>query len=448
MIRELFSTGFALTLTLGIVHADEGPATPVAGVTGPELVDRCSPGSVPCSQASPAPLHLARPPTADTALLAAGCFPGCTKRTRVLHAAATRARRSRREAAAAGHTRAPASSCRPTPSSTSRISTQSPSPSATGPNAWRTSVGEHWLFSTGGEFRYRYNDESNSQAHRQAHQLQPLSHPRSGDLWYEDVVRLYGEFLFGDITGHEAAASTARCQPRRHPQPLHRRETGRAERQPPLPAASASRNCSLAHSAFSTNDWGNNRHRFQAVKTFYRSKQWDADLFTGRPVQVRFNDLDPGDHDQWFTGAWLTYKAGTFFDLYYLNLDNTTPGVATGRLTGKFNLNTIGGRGTGRVTAASCGTSRAAWSVRRLGRPEHPGRDVHDLHRLELQERALNPTVWVGYDFASGDPDRTRPARDGPSINSLRSVTTISGSWTTWDDRTSTTSPCRRTAIR
>ena len=91
--------GFAITLTLGIVHADEGPATPVAGVTGPELVDRCRSGSVPCSQASPRP-HLARPPTADTALLAAGCFPGCTKRTRVLHAAATRARRSRREAAA------------------------------------------------------------------------------------------------------------------------------------------------------------------------------------------------------------------------------------------------------------------------------------------------------------------------------------------------------------
>ena len=201
----------------------------------------------------------------------------------------------------------------------------------------------------------------------------------------------------------------------------------------------------------STNDWGNNRHRFQAVKTFYRSKQWDADLFTGRPVQVRFNDLDPGDHDQWFTGAWLTYKprAGTFFDLYYPNLDNTTPGVA-----------------------------RAL--PHRQVQPQHYRRPRHRPRRLRLPVGRRGAavqfggwadqsilaemfTTYIGWNFknARSTPrcgwvttspaatrTRTRPARDGPSINFLRSVTTISGSWTTWDDRTSTTSPCRRTAIR
>lgn len=272
----------------------------------------------------------------------------------------------------------------------------------------RNPVGEHWLLSLGGEFRYRYNDESNSQLTGK-HTNYNLYRTRAfGDLWYEDQVRLYGEFLYGDITGHELPplprdvnrgdilnlfTDVKLAEPNGNPVYLR---FGQQE---------------LLYGSqrlLSTNEWGNNRVRFQAVKTFYRSKEWDADLFTGRQVQVRFNDLDPGDHDVWFTGAWLTYKpkAGTFLDLYYLNLDNTTPGVATGRFrTGKFNVNTIGGRGTGR---ADCGF---LWDVE--GAVQFGGwADQSILAEMfttylgwNFKNAPLNPTVWVGYDFASGDSD-------------------------------------------
>ena len=446
MIRELFSTGFAITLTLGIVHADEGPATPVAGVTSPELVDRCSPGSVPCSQASPRPTwHGLQLPTQPFS--PPGAFPVAPNAPgyytlRQLVQGDPAEKPPRRPYARSGIVMP----------SYAEFNFAYLDPIPFSERDWAERLAHPWA-STGSSAPVA-NSVTATTMSRTArltgkHTNYNLYRTRaSGDLWYEDVVRLYGEFLFGDITGHELPPL---------PRDVNRGDilnlfTDVKLAEPngnPLYLRFGQQELLFgSQRLLSTNDWGNNRHRFQAVKTFYRSKQWDADLFTGRPVQVRFNDLDPGDHDQWFTGAWLTYKpAGTFFDLYYLNLDNTTPGVATGRLPPASSTSTLSAAAAPPRLRLPVGR-RGRCPVRRLGRPEHPGRDVHDLHRLELQERALNPTVWVGYDFASGDPDRTRPARDGPSINSLRSVTTISGSWTTWDDRTSTTSPCRRTAIR
>ena len=270
----------------------------------------------------------------------------------------------------------------------------------------RVPVGDHWLFSTGGDFRYRYNDETNSQLTGKNNTYNLFRTRVYGDLWYEDAFRFYSELLYGDITGHEL--------------PPLMRDVNRgdilnlfvdlklfeADGGPAYLRFGQQELLYGSQRLLSTNDWGNNRNRFQAVKAFYRSKEWDADVFTGRPVQVRFNDLDPGDHDQWFTGAWLTYKPkpGNFLDLYYLNLDNTTPGVAKGQFrTGKFNLNTIGGRYLGRC---DCGF---LWDIE--GAVQFGGwADQSVLAEMfttylgwNFKNAPWNPTVWVGYDFASGD---------------------------------------------
>jgi hypothetical protein len=272
----------------------------------------------------------------------------------------------------------------------------------------RRPLGEHWLFSTGGEFRYRYNDEANSQLGGKHNNYNLYRTRAYGDLWYEDSFRLFGEFLYADITGQDLPPLVRDVN---RGDVLNLFADVRLFESGGNPAYLRFGQQELLYGSqrlLSTNEWGNNRVRFQAVKAFYRSPKWDADVFTGRPVQVRFNDLDPGDHDLWFTGAWLTHKPrpNAFLDLYYLNLDNTTPGAAAGRFrTGKFNLSTLGARTTGR------GDRGFLWDVEAA--VQFGGwADQHVLAEMvstylgwNFKDAPLNPTVWVGHDYASGDPD-------------------------------------------
>src|SRR5262249_14499200 len=67
----------------------------------------------------------------------------------------------------------------------------------------RIPVGDHWLFSTGGEFRTRYNYETNSQLTGKQDVYQLYRVRTYADVWYEDVFRLYAEFLYGDIVWND-----------------------------------------------------------------------------------------------------------------------------------------------------------------------------------------------------------------------------------------------------
>lgn len=275
---------------------------------------------------------------------------------------------------------------------------------------------DHWLFSTGGEIRYRYNHEVNSQLTGRTNNYDLIRTRIYGDVWFEDIYRLYGEFLYGEILNNEL--------------PPLPRDVNRGDI---LNLFFDLKLCECAGNPvyfrfgqqelfygsqrlLSPNDWGNNRNRFQAAKLFYRSEKWDADLFGGRPVRVEYNNLDPGDANRWFTGAWLTHKPkkGTFLDFYYLNLDDETPGVAAGRFkTGGFNLNTVGSRYTGR------GDRGFVWDVEGMVQfgswadQSILAQAFTAYFGWNFKDCKLNPTFWLGYDYASGDgnPNQTGTRR-------------------------------------
>src|SRR5205814_5252846 len=67
----------------------------------------------------------------------------------------------------------------------------------------RIPVGESMLFSTGGELRYRYNYERDSRLTGRKDTYDLYRTRLYGDLWYEDILRIYGEFYYGDTTGQD-----------------------------------------------------------------------------------------------------------------------------------------------------------------------------------------------------------------------------------------------------
>src|SRR5262249_4339379 len=149
----------------------------------------------------------------------------------------------------------------------------------------RIPVADHLLFSTGGEYRYRYNYEQNSRLTGVNNTYDLYRTRLYADVWYEDVFRVYTEFLYGDTVNQDLPPLT--------------RDVNRGDIQQlfadvklldlngnPIYARVGRQELLYgSQRLISTNDWGNNRTRFDGVKAFYRSDKLDADVFLTRPTQ-------------------------------------------------------------------------------------------------------------------------------------------------------------------
>jgi hypothetical protein len=278
----------------------------------------------------------------------------------------------------------------------------------------RVPLGEHWLFSTGGEARYRYNHETNSRLTGRDNTYSLIRGRAYTDVWYEDRLRLYTEFLYGD-TSHQDLPPLSRDVNRGDIQQLFVDvKAAEVDGNPVFVRAGRQEMFYGSQRLVSTVDWGNNRPRFDGVKVFYRSEKFDGDLFVTRPTQVRFAQLDPWDRNQTFSGAWLTYKPkkGTFVDAYYLNLENDNPGVARGQFrTGSFNVSTFGTRYFGKRDS---GLLLDAELMLQTGHWADQSILAHAYSAYAgwyFKDAWATPTIWAGYDYASGDPDPNRTGR-------------------------------------
>ena len=154
-------------------------------------------------------------------------------------------------------------------------------------------------------------------------------------------------------------------------------------------------------------EWVNTRRTFQGVKAFTRTEKWDFDLFVVQPVVPNAGRFDSVDNNQVFSGAWFTYRpaAGQALDLYYLNLDNTNP-TARGQYgdVGGQNVNTAGARYVGAknnwLWDAEAMVQFGSYSNQSIA-----ARAFTALGGYHFKDCPWEPQVWVGYDYASGDPD-------------------------------------------
>ena len=129
-------------------------------------------------------------------------------------------------------------------------------------------------------------------------------------------------------------------------------------------------------------------------------------MFITNPVIPSTNTISSIDDNQIFAGNWFKYRFNkdTSLDLYYLYLNNDNPGVAKGfnKVTGGFDVHTIGGRFVGQ-------SSQILWDFE--GSLQYGNwanqRTEAGMYLAGLGYWFKNvptaPTVWAYYDFASGD---------------------------------------------
>jgi len=279
----------------------------------------------------------------------------------------------------------------------------------------RIRLGDNWMFTTGGEARYQQKSEVNSRLFNTGRlagsdNSYALERERVwGDLFYQDIFRIYAEFISAN-SSHQTLPPLAIDIDRKDflnlftdvklldldGSPIYFR-AGRQE---------------LVYGSqrlISPLDWANTRRTFDGFKAFYRGEDLDIDAWLTQPVLINADGWSRADHQQTFSGTFLTYRPEKLqeYDLYVLDLDNTK-GLSTGHtfegrpVTGDFNCITIGGRTAGNYEGwlwdvepiLQCGTwvnqndFAYAWTY---------------AGGYAFQNVPMVPQFWLAYDFASGN---------------------------------------------
>jgi Alginate export len=268
----------------------------------------------------------------------------------------------------------------------------------------RIRIGDNFMFSTGGAAWYRYNHEVNSRL-TETNNTYGLQRVRVyGDLWYQDRLRGYVEFISAGRSGGDLPAL-----------PIDRDLADLLDAFVDVKIADVA-----AHPVYvrvgrqelllgsqrliSPLPWANMRRNFDGVRAFRQGDNFDVDAFWVEPVIPNKNQFDQADHSQQFGGAWFTYRPvkGTFLDLYYLYYNNSRTIVQQGIARAPTHVNTIGSRYAGDL-------NNYLWDVEgALQFGETANRDLiagmatvgGGYHWAKFH---ANPTLWFYYDYASGD---------------------------------------------
>lgn len=155
-----------------------------------------------------------------------------------------------------------------------------------------------------------------------------------------------------------------------------------------------------AQRAISPLDWANTRRTFQGIKGFWKGEKWNVDAFWTNPMRVDDSSFDSPDRDQEFMGVWSTYKGrkDQTVDLYGLRYLN-------GRGTNNFEYNTIGGRWSG-SNGDNLWDMEAGYQFgENTDGSDHAAGMVTLGAGRKFSDRSWKPTLWLYYDYASGDND-------------------------------------------
>jgi hypothetical protein len=196
----------------------------------------------------------------------------------------------------------------------------------------RLHMGDDWLFSPGGEFRYRYMSEDNSRLTGTSNDYNLLRARAYGDLSYQDLVRVYAEFIFADSYGQSLPPLAIDANRADFLNLFVDLNILGINGSPVVARIGRQELLFGSQRLISPLDWANTRRTFEGARAFWHGDEWNVDLFWVRPVVIDPSALDSWDLRRDFTGAWVTYKPkkGTTWDVYVLNLIDSNP-VYTGQ---------------------------------------------------------------------------------------------------------------------
>ena len=157
-----------------------------------------------------------------------------------------------------------------------------------------------------------------------------------------------------------------------------------------------------AQRAVSPLDWANTRRTFQGYKGMYQGHGWNVDAFWTNTLNPDTRNFDDPNQDEEFMGVYATTKdcCDRTYDLFYLRLlDSENQGA----IVQDFDFHTIGGRVKG---SHGC-YDYEAWGAYQFG--ENTDGSDHSAGAFTLGMgrtwdcHCWKPSVWVYYDWASGD---------------------------------------------
>lgn len=268
----------------------------------------------------------------------------------------------------------------------------------------RVHFGPCLMFATGGQAWSRYMHETNSRL-LEANNDYLLARTRVwGDLWYTDMARLYGEYIWADSFAEDLVPL---------PIDVNRGDilnlfvdvkAGELAEKPVYVRFGRQELLLGSQRLVSTLDWANTRRTFEGVRVFRQGEKWDVDLFWTQLVPPRPNEFDRADHKRDFAGAWVTYRprAGHFVDLYYLYANHNRNVFEQNLAVAPFDTNTFGTRYAGDRNNWLWDFETAIQFGRRGGQDLLAGAATAGAG-YRFAELPARPTAWLYYDWASGD---------------------------------------------
>ena len=267
----------------------------------------------------------------------------------------------------------------------------------------RIRMGDNWQFTTGGDFRARYENHENARLMRTDNDF-TLTRVRSyGDLWYRDDVRLYAEFLGAWSTPQSLAPLAIDRNDADVLNLFADLKISKSEAGPTYVRLGRQELLFGSQRLISPLEWANTRRTFQGARMFRQTESWDYDLFWVQPVVPNVTSFDSVDNNQNFAGAWMTYrpKKGQSIDAYYLLRDNTNTNTTNRIPIGQYTRHTFGGRYAAQVDNYLFDFEGAMQLGSQNGRNVVAGKGTAGVG-CNFKDAPLCPTVWAYYDYASG----------------------------------------------
>jgi hypothetical protein len=293
----------------------------------------------------------------------------------------------------------------------------------------RQHLGCDWMFTTGGEVRYRYMDETNSRFSGTNNQYDLFRTRVYGDVWYRDLVRVYAEFIYANSWNQDLAPLPIDVNQGDALNLFVDVKVADVGGHPVYVRAGRQELLYGSERLISPLDWANTRRTFQGVKSFYQGDKFDVDAFWVQPVAVSPGHFDSVDDALNFTGIWTTYRPqkGHAIDVYALNLDRSgptppgqdqVPGAANVNAPNHFNITTLGSRYVG----DRCG--RLTWDTEGMVQiGDYGNKDLFAYAYTtglgyRFADLPMTPHLWAYFDYASGDAEADR----GGSYNTFNQL--------------------------
>lgn len=271
----------------------------------------------------------------------------------------------------------------------------------------RIRVLDDFLFTTGGEFRTRYNNEVDSRLSGKDNVYELTRTRVYGDLWYRDRFRIFAEFINAQSFNQDLPPTATDQYNPNFLNLFADVRVGTFKGEPIYFRGGRQELLYGSQRLISPLDWVNTRRTFQGGKLFWQNEKWSLDAFIVQPVTPSANSFASVAYQQIFSGVWGTYRPikGEIVDLYYLNLDDASHSFSgQGGQKGAMNVSTVGSRWYGNK-------NKWMWdseAMLQFGSFSNQGLLAKAFTMgggYHFDKLPMLPQFWVYYDYASGDPN-------------------------------------------